>query len=124
MTSSNIGADSPEELLQLLTAHAFGEGADGVNRLFELASGKLRGRLGSLDVFHRAFSNELYAPLLRHDELRADPPTVIGNSARAQVTVRVGTETAVYQVGLVRTENGQHAGRWLLSGVFREGVDL
>lgn len=121
MTHSSNSAQTPEELLQLLTDQAFGVGPGGVERLFEMASGKFRGRLGSIEVFRRAFGNELYAPLLRHDELRAEAPVVIGNSARAEVIVRAGDETVVYQVGLVFNTT---EGAWRLSGIFREGVDL
>jgi hypothetical protein len=92
--------------------------------LYQYASDKLRGKLGDLAVFERAFGNELYAPLLQHDQLRAEPPTVIGDSARAQLEVRRGGELAVFQVGMVRSRHGDRAGGWTLSGVFREGVDL
>ena len=92
--------------------------------LYEVASDKLRAKLGDMAVFERAFGNELYAPLLQHDELSAGPPAVIGDSARSQVVVRRKGEVAVYQVGMVLCRHGSRAGGWTLSGVFREGVDL
>ncbi len=104
--------------------NGLGRGAAGVAALYHLASDKLRGRLGSQEVFERAFGNTLYAPLLEHDELRAGAPVVIDGSARAELAVTVGGETAVYQVGMVLAKHGDRAGQWCLSGVFREGVDL
>lgn len=92
--------------------------------LYQYASDKLRGKLGDLAVFQRAFGNDLYAPLLQHDRLTAEPPTIIGDSARAEVEVQRGDELALFQVGMVRSRHGERAGGWTLSGVFREGVDL
>ena len=75
-------------------------------------------------VFGRAFGNELYAPLLTHDALEAGEPRVIESSARVTVTVTRAGDEARYLIGMVRLGHGPRAGRWALSGVVREGVDL
>lgn len=105
-------------------AEGFGRGPDGVEIIYAYASDKLRGKLGDLSVFQRAFGNELYAPLLSDHELVASAPTVIGDSARAEVRAFGTAGNAVYQVGMVRPVAGSRAGRWTLSGLFREGADL
>jgi len=117
-------ADSPEQLLETLLRLAFGQGAAGVATLHAYASPKLRSKLGDLSVFERAFGNELYAPLLSSQPVQADPPLIIGDSARSELRVKHTGETAVYQLGMVRAKGGPQAGRWCVSGVFREGVDL
>jgi hypothetical protein len=116
--------DSPEELLATLLEGGFGRGVEGVSTLYAYASSKLRGKLGDLSVFERAFGNELYAPLLGSQEISAGSPTVIGDSARAELTVRFAGEVVLYQLGMVRNRHGDQVGRWSLSGLFREGVDL
>lgn len=124
MSVASNSASSPDELLQLLLTSGFGRGQDGVATIYLYASGKMRSKLGDLDVFERAFGNELYAPLLGSQQIRAEPPVVIGNSARAELLVSFAGETVTYQLGMVRNLSGEQADRWSLSGLFREGVDL
>lgn len=119
-----LAADTAEDLLETLLEGGLGRGVPGVSTLYAYASSKLRGKLGDLSVFERAFGNELYAPLLAPQEISAGSPTVIGDSARSELLVRFAGETVVYQLGMVRNRHGDQAGRWSLSGLFREGVDL
>lgn len=116
--------DSPEELLETLLQQAFGQGEAGVRTLHAYASPKLRSKLGDLSVFQRAFGNELYAPLMQAADVHAEQPMEIGDSARVELRVQEAGHGATYQLGMVRERSGPHAGRWRLSGVFREGVDL
>lgn len=119
------GAATPAELLDLLLTEAVGRGAAGVEALYRYASDKMRGKVGSIEVFHRAFGNDLYAPLLSHADMRAAEPTIIDDSARVELRVTAGAgEEVVYQLGFVRGRHGTRAGLWTLSGVVREGVDL
>ena len=118
-------ASTPEELLARLKEEGFGRGVAGVRAIHGYSSEKFRSKLGTLEVFERAFGNDLYAPLLEHQTLLAAPPTVIGNSARSElvVTTRTG-EVVTYQLGMVRTSPGTGPVEWRLSGLYREGVDL
>ena len=122
--AEGLAADSAEELLAALLARGFGRGAAGVATLYVYATGKLRSRLGDLEVFQRAFGNELYAPLMQGAEVHAEPPTQIGGSARAELRVQHAGHSATYQLGMVQERTGPHADRWRLSGLFREGVEL
>lgn len=116
---------SAESLLAFLVAHAFGLGVDGVEWLYQFASDRMRSKLGDLAVFQRAFSNELYAPLLTHRQLSVTGLTTIGGSARAEVVVTGTTdEVATYLVALKLSRHGASTASWQLSGVAREGVDL
>jgi len=119
-----LAADSAEELLAALLARGFGRGAAGVTTLYAYATGKLRSRLGDLEVFRRAFGNELYAPLMQAADVHAEQPIKIGGSARAELRVQDAGQGATYQLGMVQERSGSHSGKWRLSGVFREGVDL
>lgn len=121
---TDLAADSPEELLALLLADGFGKGAEGVPTLYAYASGKLRSRLGDLAVFQRAFGNELYAPLLHARNMSAAEPAIIDSSARVELRTRQAGESVTYQLGMARERSGERAGRWCVSGLFREGVDL
>ena len=122
--TEGLAADSAEELLAVLLSRGFGRGAAGVATLYAYATGKLRSRLGDLAVFQRAFGNELYAPLMQAADVHAEQPMEIGDSARVELRVQEAGHGATYQLGMVRERSGPHAGRWRLSGVFREGVDL
>jgi len=116
--------DLSEELLETLLQQAFGQGEAGVRTLHAYASPKLRSKLGDLSVFQRAFGNELYAPLLSSAGVRAARPQVIGDSARSELTLEQDGETVTYLLGMVRAKGGPQDGRWCVSGVVREGVDL
>ncbi len=122
--AGGAGAPSAEALLELLLAEAFGRGEAGVAAIYRYASDGMRRRVGSYEVFRRAFGNLLYAPLLSHDALSAGEPRFVDDSARVELVVSAGGEEVSYQVGLVRARSGTRAGRWTLSGVVREGVDL
>lgn len=123
--ANEVAADNAGSLLAFLVAHAFGRGGDGVEWLYQLASERMRSKLGDLAVFQRAFRNELYAPLLTHQQLSVVGLTTIGASARAEVVV-IGTadEVATYLVALKLSRHGASAGNWQLSGIAREGIDL
>lgn len=111
---------TPEALLTLLVKEAFGQGEAGVNTIYAAASDKMRNKVGSVEVFKRAFGNELYAPLLNAEELHAGEPMFIGSSARVTLTAHSGGERVNYDVGMALSP----AGVWQLTGVVREGVDL
>lgn len=116
---------SAEELLDFLVTEAFGRGVDGVEWLYQLASSRMRSKLGDLTVFKRAFSNDLYAPLLSHQRLKVTDVTTVAGAARAQVEVEGSAgEVATFVLALKLNRHGASAGRWQLSGVAREGVDL
>lgn len=121
---SDASAATPDELVSRLRAEAFGRGPEGVVALYAYASGKMRAKVGTLDVFRRAFGNTLYAPLLTHDGLEVGQPLVIGGSARAELTLTVGDQRVGFLLAMVQEARGDRAGRWTLSGVVREGVDL
>ncbi len=116
---------SAESLLEFLTTTAFGHGVDGVEWLYQLASTRMRSKLGDLSVFRRAFSNELYAPLITHRRLKIVELASIDGTARAEVAVEVNSgEVITFVVALKLSRHGASAGDWQLSGVAREGVDL
>ncbi len=124
-TAVSEAVASADKLLAFLVAHAFGQGVDGVEWLYQLASGRMRSKLGDLTVFQRAFSNELYAPLLESDSVTVQDLTTIGSSARAElVAASGGGEVAVYLLALKLSAHGASSGSWQVSGVARDGVDL
>lgn len=108
----------------MLLTRGLGRGAAGVPTLYAYAAPKLRSKLGALAVFERAFGNELYAPLLESTERSTGVPTVIDDSARCELQVTYQGEVITYQLGMVRNRHGSQVGKWSLSGLFREGVDL
>lgn len=117
-------AGSPEELLQLLLNEALGRGEEGVRRLFQLSAERLRSRLGELDGFRRALTNDLYSPLLLGAPAPCGEVSVIGESARATLVAEQGGDNVRFVVGMavVRVEGG--AREWRITGLVREGVDL
>lgn len=126
--------DGPDTLLRDLLAalarsdrqNADPAAEDGVARLYGCASERMRGAIGDLASFRRAFRNELYAPLLGHGtQARVGPFERHGDSVRATVSVTAedGT-TATYLFALGLSRHGERAGTWVLNGVVREGVDL
>lgn len=124
-TTASEAVTSAEELLTFLVTHAFGRGVDGVEGLYQLASSRMRSKLGDLAVFQRAFGNDLYAPLLTHQQLRVADLATIAGSARAEVVVEGSAgEVITYLVALKLSRHGASAGTWQLSGIAREGVDL
>jgi hypothetical protein len=121
---ADASAPSPAELLKALQAEAFGRGPAGVKALYAYASGRMRGKVGALDVFRRAFSNTLYAPLLAYPAHQVTEPTIIGDSARSELTLLIDGQAVGYLLGMVREQRGPGGGGWRLSGVVRQGVDL
>lgn len=125
MSEASDVAVSAGSLLEFLASAAFGRGLSGVRSLHQVASARMRSKLGDLAVFERAFSNELYAPLLAHQHLSVAGLETVGSSARAELVV-TGTDgvVATYLVALKLSRHGASAGKWQLSGVARDGVDL
>ena len=97
----------------------------GVAFLWSVASDRMALRVGDESALGRALHNELYAPLLGHREVRTSEIERVGDSARQLWTVvgRAG-ESARYTVAVARQRHGERRGRWAVSGLVREGVDL
>lgn len=124
VTATNEAQTSPEALLSFLASHAFSCGPGGVEWIYRLASPRMRSKVGDLAVFQRAFSNALYAPLITHGPASIVGMTTIGEAARAEVVIETDGEVVTYLVGLKLSRHGQSAGKWQLTGVARDGVDL
>lgn len=127
VTIRNTDATQRDEALESLVTGllaAFARG-DGPNALHEIASDRMRSKVGGPEVFRRAFSNELYAPLARSAQVAAEPFEIVDDTART--TLRVTDEdgrSASYVLAVAVARHGERAGRWLVSGLVREGVDL
>jgi len=114
---------SPEALAQALAA-AFLHDDDPAAALHAVASERMRDKVGGLEGLRRAFANELYAPLVRCAGVEAAPWRLIDDTGRTVLRVRTPSGEAVaYVLAVARARHGEHAGRWRVSGLVREGVD-
>lgn len=97
----------------------------GIDAVYDLASDVLRSRVGGPDDLRRVLDNSLNRVWLGHRGVEVIDLEVRGGAARAEVEVTAADgERARFTVALVRPRHGERAGRWLLGGLAREGVDL
>ena len=92
----------------------------GIATLYAFAAPKLRRQIGTLETFRRVMHNPRYAPLSGHGESDLGELMRLGASARQALTVVSSGRPVPYLFALVRSDTGEHAGCWLLSGVSRE----
>src|SRR5690606_15408531 len=102
-------------LRTVLTALA--DGTSGIGTLYEAFADSLRSKVGSLADLTRAFSNELYGPLVGIGPNSVEAIEVRGDVARAEVTTASG---ARYLISLARRPVGRHPGAWAITALGRD----
>lgn len=108
--------DGPDAVLRtVLTALA--DGTSGIGTLYEAFADSLRYKVGSLADLTRAFSNELYGPLVGIGPNSVEAIEVRGDVARAEVTTASG---ARYLISLARRPVGRHPGAWAITALGRD----
>jgi len=124
-TPGRTAEQALDAVLAALARDAAGRPRHGPAAVYAHASDRMRSLVGDAAAFERAFRTTLYAPLVGHRMAATNDWDRLGNSARCHLSV-VGADglEAGYTVALTRSAEGARGGRWLLSGIVRDGVEL
>jgi diaminopimelate decarboxylase len=108
--------DGPEAVIDRVLA-ALARGPEGIGVLYEAFADPVRSTVGSLADLARAFSNELYGPLIGPGPTGVLSIDVRGDVARAELSTGDGSS---YLMSLARRPGGRHAGAWAITALGRE----
>lgn len=109
----------PDDVVHLQVRALGYNQSEGVRVAYRFASPANKRFMGPFSAFRGIFRTDTYRPMLGYETATFERPSVDGDVARQNVTLRAGDATATYEFTLSKQEGSQYHGCWMTDTVER-----